>query len=290
MSLNGKRKAVPAVADPSRPVLHLSGAKLRIALEAALNGCEELGGVEHYIDALKLKSRMFQQALLEGDLEALDLDTVAGLATFMATVRRRIAAELEADGLSRLRHALALLLNEIKDTSSANQRIAAFCAQYPADRAHRWVRDLAAEVLHNVEPERYPLMTRWVWDQQANTGALREIWFAEDIDRITLNVPDDYETFLVLREELSVFLTDNGFFRDITWYVDVLLAQIYAEYISAQGGTYLRTDFSSPEDPMQHSRRMLGLDGVKAGSAKLRLKTIEGRGFVLEDEPQESVN
>ena len=99
---------------------------------------------------------MFQQALLEGDLEALDLDTVAGLATFMATVRRRIAAELEADGLSRLRHALALLLSEIKDTSSANQRIAAFCAQYPADRAHRWVRDLAAEVLHNVEPGTLP--------------------------------------------------------------------------------------------------------------------------------------
>lgn len=291
MAVNGKRKAaLPAVADPSRPVLHLSGAKLRIALEAALNGCEEFGGIERYIDALKLKSRMFQQALLEGDLEALDLDTVAGLATFMATVRRRIAAELEADGLSRLRHALALLLSEVKDTSSVNQRIAAFCAQYPADRAHRWVRDLAAEVLHNVEPERYPLMTRWVWDEKANTGALREMWFAEDIDRITLNVADDYETFLVLREELSVFLTDNGFFRDITWYVDVLLAQIYAEYISAQGGTYLRTDFSSPEDPMQHSRRMLGLDGVKAGSAKLRLKTIEGRGFVLEDEPQESMN
>ena len=37
-----------------RPVLELSGTKLRVALENVLAGCEEQGGVEHYIDALKL--------------------------------------------------------------------------------------------------------------------------------------------------------------------------------------------------------------------------------------------
>ncbi|MEQ8497174.1 MAG: hypothetical protein RLW42_23385, partial [Gammaproteobacteria bacterium] len=211
-------------------------------------------------------------------------ETLAGLTAFMATVRRRIAPELDGDGLARLRTALALLLDGREDTATTDARIAACCAQFPADRAHRWVRDFAAEVLHNVDPERYPLMTRWVWDRQSNTGALREMWFGEDIDHRSLHVPDDYPTFIVLREELSVFLSDNGFFRDIGHYVDLLLAQVYAEYICAQGGTYLRADFSSPEDPMQHTRRMLGLDGVKAGSARLRLKAIEGEAWRLLDD------
>ena len=39
---------------------------------------------------------------------------------------------------------------------------------------------------------------------------------------------------------------------------------------------------------MQHTRPMLVLDGVKAGSAKLRLKTIEGQAFVLNDDDEQS--
>ncbi|MGD8356842.1 MAG: hypothetical protein PVG42_02190, partial [Lysobacterales bacterium] len=148
---------------------------------------------------------------------------------------------------------------------------------------HRWVRDLAAEILHNVDPERYPLMCRWVWDQKANTGVIREIWFDDNIDNITLDVPDGYDTCLVLREELSQFLTDNGVFRDVPWYVDLLCAKVYADYIAAQGGVYLRADFSAPGDPMEHTRRLLGLDGVRAGSGRTRLKAINGEAFVIED-------
>jgi len=35
--------------------------------------------------------------------------------------------------------------------------------------------DFAAEVLHFHAPERYPLMTRWVWDETTQSGALREL-------------------------------------------------------------------------------------------------------------------
>ena len=76
-------------------------------------------------------------------------------------------------------------------------------------------------------------MNRWVWDRQANTGVLREIWHGDDVDHITIPVADGYDTFLVLREELSQFLSDNGFFRDVPQYVDILCAQIYAQYICA---------------------------------------------------------
>ena len=179
---------------------------------------------------------------------------------------------------------MRLALTELLDDQQAvDARIIDFCAKFPDDKRHRWVRDLATEVLHNSNPERYPLMNRWVWDARANTGVLREIWHAENVDHITIPVADGYGTYLMLREELSQFLSDNGFFRDILTYVDILCAQVYANYICEQGGSYLRTDFSAPEDPMQHTRRLLGLDGVRPGSGKTRLKSIDGDAFVIED-------
>ena len=87
-----------------------------------------------------------------------------------------------------------------------------------------WARDL----LHGLDPERYPLMCRWVWDRKANTGVIREIWFDDEVDNMTHRCADGYATYLMLREELSQFLTDNGVFRDVIWYVDLLCAKIYA--------------------------------------------------------------
>ena len=65
---------------------------------------------------------------------------------------------------------------------------------------------------------------------------------------------------IAVREELAVFLSENGVFRDVTWYVDLLIAQVYADYVSEQGSVYLRADFNGPEDPLMHVRRLLGID------------------------------
>ena len=34
---------------------------------------------------------------------------------------------------------------------------------------------------------------------------------------------------------------------------------------------------------MQHTRRLLGLDGVRPGNGKTKLKSIDGEAFVLDD-------
>jgi len=268
------------VAETPRPHLDLSGPRLESALARLAAGCEPHGGLERYVQALKLKSELFQQAL-ERDPASLEAATFKQLCAFMSTVRRRVGPWLEAPAFNELRGALAALLAARADTSTTDARIATFCGSFADAREHRWVRDLAAEVLHNVDPERYPLMTRWVWDAGTNTGVIREIWHAADVDHIRIGVPDGYDTFLVLREELSQYLAGQGFFRDVTWYVDLLCAQVYAGYISEQGGSYLRTDFAAEEDPVQHTRRLLGLDGVQAGSGRTRLKTIDGAAYVL---------
>ena len=119
--------------------------------------------------------------------------------------------------------------------------------------------------------------------REANTGVLREIWYGPDVDHTTIGARDDYETFLVLREEIAQFLSTNGVFRDVVQMVDMVCAQVYAEYICEQGGSYLRVDFSAPEDTMQHTRRLLGLDGIRPGSGRLRIRTIDGESLSVAD-------
>jgi len=263
-----------------RPVLELSGDLIRSALQTMVAGSEEHGGVERYVDAVKLKSTLFREALVDADIATLELETFKSLCTFMSTVRRRIGDWLNEAAFEDMRGHIVDLFDDAVDV---DERIGRFCSAFPRDKRHRWVRDLATELLHNADPERVPLMNRWVWDAKANTGVIREIWHAADVDHITIPVGDGYGTYLMLREELSLFLSDNGFFRDVLYYVDVLCAQIYARYICEQGGSYLRADFSAPEDPMQHTRRLLGLDGVRPGSGRTRLKSIDGEAFIIED-------
>ena len=282
-SLFGSSK-VPAPLEAERPRLDLSGPILKRAFETLVAGADKHGGVEQWIDALKLKNQMIRQAVKQGHPADLPLDTFKSLCAFMASVRRRVGPYLEQPAWGEMVEAITQLVESEKSNLSVDERIANFCGCFPQDKKHRWVRDLAAEILHGMEPERYPLMCRWVWDRQSNTGVIREIWFDDDIDNITLNVPDGYETCLVLREELSQFLTDNGVFRDVLWYVDLLCAKVYADYISAQGGLYLRADFSAPSDPLEHTRRLLGLDGVRARSGRTRLKAVDGEAFVIEDD------
>lgn len=276
-------RQVPVPMERERPQLDLSGPILTRAFETLVEGTERQGGVENWIDALKLKSSMIQQAFGQGHPADLPLESFKSLCAFMSSVRRRVAPYLEQPAWDGMVEALAELVDGERESLPVDERIAAFCGHFPQDNKHRWVHDLAAEILHGLDPERYPLMTRWIWDRKANTGVIREIWFDDNVDNMTLEIPDGYDTCLELRMELSQFLTNNGVFRDVTWYVDLLCAKVYGDYISAQGGLYLRADFSAPEDPMVHTRRLLGLDGVHTRTGRTRLKAINGEAFVIED-------
>ena len=280
----------------SRSTLHLSGPKLRTALERLIGASEQLGGIEAFANAVRLKSIVFQDRLGDGKAAKLTRAEFDEIVPLMPTVRRRIGALIAGRAWDDVRAAIVALLDRAHDTTIADQRIAAFesalraheglrgpqtrapgaepldptferASQRSRDANLRCLRDLAAEIQHNTLPEHYPLMQRWVWDAKANSGVIREIWHdpsgaGEDTDRIVIDVPDTYETFLVLREELSQFLGDNGVFRDMLWHVDLVCAQVYGDYINAQGGAWLKTEFGSETDPLEHTRRIMGLDRV----------------------------
>jgi hypothetical protein len=276
-----KAKVPPA---STRPVLDLSGPKLRRAFENLVDAADDTGGVERYVGALALKASLFEEVLGKGQVSELTEPEFYDLAAFTTPVRRRIGAWLGRNGFAAMRSRLVALLDGWSDINTADQRIGAFVASFPADREHRWSRDLAAEVLHFTAPERYPLMTRWMWDAKVNTGVLREIWYSEkNVEPGIITVGDGFATFAMLREELEGFLQANGVFRDLTFYTDLLCAHIYAGYINDRGGQYLHADFcgGAKADAMAHTRRMLGLDAVDSESGRTRLKLIDGEAYVL---------
>ncbi len=277
----GSQKAKPPA--PARPVLDLSGPKLGSAFESLVDAAEDSGGVERYVGALALKASLFEEILGKGRIGALTETEFYDLASFVTPVRRRIGAWLGENGFPVLHERLRNLLDGWSDLSTADQRMSDFIASFPQDREHRWVRDLAAEVLHFTASDRYPLMTRWMWDARVNTGVLREIWHSDGIYAGTITVGDGFATFAMLREELEGFLTGNGVFRDLPFYIDLLCAHVYAGYINDKGGQYLRGDFCghAKEDSMAHTRRLLGLDAVDTDSGRTRLKLIDGEAYVL---------
>lgn len=266
---------------PKGPVLDLSGPRLRRALEHLIESAEQTGGVERYVTALALKASLFEEILGKGRVAEMTEQEFLDLAAFITPVRRRVGAWIGEYGFENLLRRLMRLLDGWSDVDTADQRLADFVMSFPADKQHRWVRDLGAEVLHFTAPDRYPLMTRWVWDARVGTGVLREIWFADDVDTARIDAADDFATLATLTRELEDFLRENGVFRDVTFYADLLMAHVYAAYINDRGGQYLRSDFSNTGDPMAHTRRMLGLDAVDTETGRTRLKLIDGTAHVL---------
>jgi hypothetical protein len=311
---------------PTRTVLHLSGPRLRAALERAIQGSEPVGGAERFVAALKLKQQVIAERITPDRITTLTRSDFEEMCLLMSTVRRRIGALLHACAWPDVRSAIIELLHDAHKPGTADMRMQAFektitrlrgparssdthaeetdegtqtAAAQEVDRHRgplsasaigaergslRFVRDLAAEILHAAHPEHYPLMARWVWDARANTGALREIWHdpvvGESTDNLMIDVPDDHDTFLVLREELAQFLSENGVFRDVLWYVDLLLGQVYGDYINAQGGAYLKTDFGATADPIEHTRRILGVDArIARGATRHGAFGLERQNF-----------
>ena len=268
---------------PARPVLDLSGPKLRAAFENLVDSAEATGGVERYVGALALKASLFEEVIGDGQVGMLTEQEFYDLAAFITPVRRRIGAWLGRNGFAVMQRRLADLLDGASESAAADLRLRLFVDSFPTDREHRWTRDLAAEVLHFTAPERCPLMTRWMWDARVNTGVLREIWHSDGAEVRDIAIADDLATFVTLREELTEFLRGNGVFRDMQLYVDLLCAHIYAGYINDTGGQYLHADFcgGAKGDAMAHTRRLLGLDAVDTKSGRTRLKLIDGVAHVL---------
>lgn len=232
---------------------------------ALVANAERIGGVEACLDALGEKQRRMTVALNEA-AHARVFDLVFG-------ARRKLGAMANDAWVGP---ALAGLRGERSDLAD---RVAAFVQAVPvaegadregrraAARLRRAAHDLATEVLHFTDPVRVPLMTRWVWDTNTMSGALRELVVGgESMQHLPLDTAP--ATFEAARRWVMDRIADRGIYRDVHFWADLVLAAAYGHYFQSMTGGVLGSDFQRAADPAEQIAMMLGIDTILRGRAR----------------------
>ena len=273
--LRRRAKAEGETLEPTSLGTELSPERLAGALDQLLEITESEGGLERYIGALKMKSELFGRLLAPDAIGDLDAEARDTLVERIFPARRRLGPHIRSLDLANLRAAIHDLLHGKGDVGERMER---FIEAIPCEgKACRARRDLAADLLHFYDPGRYPLMARWVWDTDTDSGALREL--VPYSDQVTqLPTGGDPGTFVALHQWLVQQLQEHAYYRDLDLLADLILAQVYARYIKAMAEGMLRTDFGAGgDDPSEHIRKLLGIDEQRLGG-RSRLKTDSDEG------------
>lgn len=249
-------------------------------LNGLLEAAADKGGVEPFTDALRAKHEMIATAFPVNSSEMnLTQESLDAVLEIIFPARRKLAqffAETDQDNLIK---ELKLL---VYGEDSINDRIDRFCELIPASnekivrRQRRALWEFSAEILHFRDPELMPFMARWIWDVNTDSGAVREITKASDaVEKIPLGMtPEDYQG---VRAWLAGVLAEEGFYRDVAYLMDLVLAQAYADYVKAMstGIGMVDAEFASQQDPLDFLTKLLGIDpSRKDGQTRLKRQTI----------------
>ncbi|MHB1512727.1 MAG: hypothetical protein ACYCTF_07170 [Acidiferrobacter sp.] len=235
------------------------------------------GGIEPFVAALETKRQLFARALARDALDDFVPETLETLLETVMTARKRVWPSFESYGATATREAVRDL---IYGTQPVGERLVTFAQVIPAvssegEKGERKVRrallDVGAEMLHFRDPTRYPLMSRWVWDQATHTGALREFVKGGDtLDKVPLGSdPGVYEAG---RRWLAERMAENGMYRDPEFIVDMFLAHAYADYMRAlsSGMGLLNADFGGKSDPLEVVKKILGIDAARRTESRVK--------------------
>lgn len=259
--------------EPAALTIPLDAEICRGKLQRLLDDLSERGGVDTFVTSLEKKHELFRDALAPEQVEAMDRNTLDTLLECVFTARRRLPAVLSRVPDETLFEAVKALLYGRENLA---ERVRAFAAMVPdADRKiKRAAWDFAAELLHFRAPEHYPLMARWVWDPNTVSGALREFVRGNDTLR-HIPIDDRPETYEGARVWFAEQLAALGFYRDVHFVVDLLLAQAYGDYVRAMasGMGILSADFGAKNDPAELLVKLLGIDPARRGG-RPRIKPI----------------
>jgi hypothetical protein len=226
-------------------------------------------GAEACLASLNAKQSLYAVALK--DPQSLRLEEIELLLEQVFTARRKLFPVLAAFGEAQTGQALMQLLH---GDAPAMERMQAFVDTLPiapgTDRANiksanklkRAAWDFAAELLHFHDPVQYPLMARWVWDKATMSGALRE--FIRGNDHMT-DIPFEnrVEVFESACRWLGKRIADQGIYRDIHFWVDLVLAQAYLGYFRAVAEGNLGADFGRGISQADQLKKLLGIDALR---------------------------
>jgi hypothetical protein len=266
------KAALPVAVDGIAPAplpLPLDEAAFRRHFDALLAGAAEDGGIEAYIAALSAKTSLF--AALKERVRALPpaLNELEDVLALVFTARRHLHPALEALGTEAGLLVRDLWFGAMPPERRLQQLVDAMPGADSTDRAgikaaaklRRAAWDFAAELLHYGDPLRYPLMTRWVWDQATQSGALRELVRGSDSIR-ELPFGNEPGLFEGARCWLAEQLAAQGIYRDEELWVDLVQAQAYLGYFRSMTEGSLGADFGRGVPPQEQLKRLLGIDAA----------------------------
>lgn len=235
--------------------------------------------LESLLASLQAKSRLFSALLSEDALPSLTLEEVESLLETVFSARRRVFPALQALGADAVRGAIQELLY---GNMALAERLQKFSEIVPLDEAadketrkqaaknRRAAFDFGAEMLHFNNPVKYPLMTRWVWDQNTVSGALREFIRGNDsLPDVPLgNSPEMFEG---ARAWLAEQIAEQGLYKDVPFWIDLILAQAYSEYFRSMAEGMLSADFGRGTTPQEQLQKFLGIDAErKTGQSRVK--------------------
>lgn len=268
---------------PAELSVPLDARQFQQKFSALQKNAEDDAGVDAFLASLQAKHELFSSLLAEEKLSELSMESVEALLETVFSARRRVYPSIEMLGIDKARERVKNLLY---GNSNLLDRLDQFSDVVVSDEgADKEIRKLAAknkraafdfgaELLHFNNPIKYPLMTRWVWDQNTVSGALREFIRGNDTmpDVPLGNSPEMFEG---ARAWLAAQLADQGLYKDVHFWVDLVQAQAYAEYFRSMAEGMLSADFGRASGPSDHIKKFLGIDApAKIGLSRVRRETL----------------
>jgi hypothetical protein len=206
---------------------------------------------------LAVKHARFQALLTRPSRPPLGEAELTRLLRSIFSTRRRVPELLSRVGSARL----AAWIDElVTRREPVDRRLQTFCERLDGVAPGvRW--DLASELLHFTDPERYWLWTRWVWDPTTRTGALPLVTMEE----VDLAAPSIGETYLAVGRAVA-FVHETGRAAGFTRIgdgplgVDVYLACVYCVYVYTTVRMRMTQEFNRVIPPLPElARRFLGV-------------------------------
>jgi hypothetical protein len=207
------------------------------------------------------KSAWFQKKLGRAALAKLSSGDYYAILRRIFATRRKTEQILEKYPLESFREWVGALLYGTDDVSV---RFRDFVEKF-GDLPDTTRRDLASELLHFTDPDKYWLWTRWMWDPRTKTGALPLVTSAKyDFDGETAG-----EVYIKVGKAIS-FVHEVGHaagFQTISQHIfgtDVFLSCVYVIYVYTVLRMRMTQEFNRvmPELP-EFSRRLLGVHRVR---------------------------
>ncbi len=215
------------------------------------------GELDKVSEALAEKSRRFKERIGNVSVHPLEDSELQPVLRNIFSVRRQADRLLEKSK-GQLGGWIAELLH---GSDSPERRFETFCGKLSPLIAEPLRHDFASELMHFVEPEKFWLWTRWMWDANAQTGALPLVI----VEGVELEADSLGESYLRVGEAVT-FVRLVGMSAGFTrigrgpYGVYVYLACVYAVYVYTTLRLRMTQEFNKvvPQFP-DLIRRLLGV-------------------------------